>query len=410
MTQIAYAALWLFVFSVPWEGLLVSTGVSIVTKMTGAVALALALLTVVISGRIRRLRLVHLAALLFVIWAGVGVLLLHMQVVPKKYYTFVQLFLVLWMIWELAQTRRRVLGLLLAYVLGAGVASLETLFLYWREAGSLRRFAAGGADPNSLAMTLALALSMAWYLGMMHHRPLVRWICRAYLPLGVIAIGLTGSRGGMIAALVGLLIVPLAMSNLSPGKLVTAIVLLGFSGGLAVHYVPETTVERLATTGESVQSMSLGGRLRLWKAGVHAMAERPIMGYGTSTFKNAVNPELGSGSQVAHNSFISVMVEEGLIGFLLYATMLVSVFFALLRLPRLERRFSLVLLLTLIVAMLPLTWEHQKDVWVILAALIGLAQAPVPIARMARQPVYRRATPVSRAPIAARFSDRDARA
>jgi len=92
-------------------------------------------------------------------------------------------------------------------------------------------------------------------------------------------------------------------------------------------------------------------------------------------FIGAITPQLGTASQVAHNSFISLLVEQGLIGLMLYLLMLVSAFLAVRRLSLLERRFGLVLMATLVVAMLPLTWEHRKPVWFILAALVGLAQA-----------------------------------
>jgi O-antigen ligase len=377
MYTLAYAALWMFVFSVPWERLIVLTGVSIISRATGALALGLMLTVVVISGQLRRWRGLHAAAFLFVAWASIGVLILHLQEIPAKLYTFIQLFMVMWMVWELAPTGRRVAGLLLAYVLGAYVAALETILLYHRAAGELRRFAAGGMDPNSLAMTLALGLPMAWYLGMTHARSSIRWICRIYLPIGLFGIVLTGSRGGMITAMVALLIVPLAMTNLSAGKLVTTVVMLAISGGLAVAYVPDTVVERLSTTTESVQDMSLGGRIRLWQAGFHAFIQRPVMGYGTSAFKQAINPEMGQLTQLAHNSYISVLVEEGIIGLMLYLLMFLLVVGPILRLPRLERRFALVLLATLMVAISPLTWEDQKPVWFILGVLIAFASAPI---------------------------------
>jgi len=378
MISIAYGALWLFVFSVPWERLIILSGISIISKATGALALGMTLLVMVISARLRRWRGIHVAAFLFVAWASIGVMILHLQEIPAKLYTFIQLFMVMWMVWELATTASRIRGLLLAYVLGAYVAALETILLYRRAAGELRRFAAGGMDPNSLAMTLALGLPMAWYLGMTHPKSRVRWICRLYLPIGLFGIVLTGSRGGLITAMVALLIVPLAMTNLSPGKLVSTVAMLAISGALAVAYVPDTVIARLSTTGESVQDLSLGGRFRLWQAGMHAFFQRPVMGFGTSAFKQAINPEMGSLTQLAHNSYISVLVEEGIIGLMLYLLMFLLVLGPILRLPRLERRFALVLLATLMVAMSPLTWEDQKPVWFILAVLIGMANIPMP--------------------------------
>ena len=402
MTAIAYAGLWIFVFAVPWEGLVALPGLNIVTRATGALALGLTLLAIVISGRFRRWRVFHIAALVFVIWAGFGVWMLGMPGIPQKYYTFVQLFLVLWMTWELAPSEKRMRGLFTAYVFGACVPAIGTIALYLREGGALRRFSAGGADANSLGMTLALAVPIAWYLGLTSQRPILRWLCRAYLPLGLFATTLTGSRGAMIALMVSLLVIPLTMS-LSPGRLVAAIGLLGLSGALVVAYVPDKIVERLSTTSASVEDLNLGGRFRLWQAGAHAFAARPVMGYGVGGFIRAITPELGSTALVAHNSFLSVLVEEGLVGLWLYMTMLLSVFFSVLRFPRLERRFGLVLLATLGTAMLPLTWEHQKAVWFIMAALIGMSSMQVTGPGGAvRQPLLRRTAPVGRPPVAVR--------
>ncbi len=207
----------------------------------------------------------------------------------------------------------------------------------------------------------------------------------------------------MLASMVGLLIVPLTMTKLSPGRLAAGILLLGLSGALAVAYTPKTTMERLASTRSEVQGGDLGNRLRIWKAGMEAFTKQPVMGYGTARFKQAVAPRLGAASQVAHNSYLSVLVEQGIVGFLLYATMLVAVFLAVLNLPPLERRFGLVLLATLGVAMLPLTWEDSKPVWFILAALLGLSQAQVAETGAAVRPRRpRQAAPVTRPPVTAR--------
>jgi O-antigen ligase len=375
MLPLAYAALCVFVFVLPWESVLVLPGMAVVSRGAGMIALGLALLAVVISGRVRRWHTFHTAAFFFVMWAGCDLLFFGGgQRLPFKYYTFVQLFLVLWMIWELTPQKRRVLGLMTAYVVGAHVAALDTILVYRKMAGTLRRYTAGG-DPNDLAMTLALALPMAWYLGMNHNRAFVRWICRAYLPIGLVAIGLTGSRGGMLTSIVALLIVPLSMRNLSPGKLATAIAMLGLSGALAVANVPDKIVERLASTSTEVEDLRIGGRFKLWVGGVHAFSLRPMTGYGTASYRTAIYPWLGDASQVAHNSYLSVLVEQGLVGFFFYIMMFIAVFRAVRKLPSSERRFALILMATLGIAMMPLTWEDRRPVWFVLAALIGLTQA-----------------------------------
>jgi O-antigen ligase/polysaccharide polymerase Wzy-like membrane protein len=385
MVSLAYVALWVFVFTLPWELLIVLPGVSIVSQAAGIVAAALAVLAIMISGRVRRWHGFHIAALCFVLWVGCSLVLFTVGGVPKKFYTWLQLFVVALMVWELAVSSRRVLGLMSAYVIGAYVAALDTILLYRREAGELRRFTAGGFDPNDLAMTLALALPMAWYLGITYRRPLARWVCRGYVPVGLVAIGLTGSRGGMVASMVALLVVPLSMTRLTPGRLATAIAMLAISGALVVAYIPEKIVQRLATTSSEVEDADFGGRFKLWRAGLNAFTQKPLAGYGAGGFKGAITPQLGSLAQVAHDSYISVLVEHGIVGFLLYATMILAVVRAALRLPRAERRFALVLLATLGTAMLPLTWEDRKPVWFILAAVLGLSQAHAAIGAGALQ-------------------------
>ena len=49
MTTVAYRALWIFIFAVPWEWLYTLPGVNIITKLTGGLALGLAIFAIVVS-------------------------------------------------------------------------------------------------------------------------------------------------------------------------------------------------------------------------------------------------------------------------------------------------------------------------------------------------------------------------
>ena len=375
MTWVAFYSLWLFVFTLPWERLVSLPGLYIVSRATGALALGLTLFAVVMSGRVRRWRGYHIAAFLFVIWAGISIWISGVPQIPAKYWTFVQLFAVVYMMWELAPTADRVRRLLEAFALGGFVPAFATIALFIQSHGALRRFSAAGADPNSLAMTLALVMPIAWYLSLTTDRPLRMWIYRSYIPIGLFATALSASRGGLIAWIVALTIIPLTM-KLSPGRLAAVMAMMAISAVLLAMYVPENIVERFSTTGtslgSSVQGGGLGGRVRFWIAGFHAFAYRPLAGYGTGGFIRAITPELGADALVAHNSFISVLVEEGLVGLLFYCSMLLAVFLGLFELPSLERRFALVQFATLCTALLPLTWEDQKSAWYVMAILVGM--------------------------------------
>ena len=398
MTNIAYAALWLFCFAVPMENVVVIPGFGTISKLMGMVALLLALLATVINARVRRIQTFHVLAVLFVVLAGLGVFRSVDE--PRaigKFITYLQLLLVLWMIWELAADFQRQRGLLLAYVCGAYVSALST-FMDYREGlhitKAAARFATGAFDPNDLGMTLALGIPMAWYLAVTYRQPLLRWLCRGYVPLGVLAIGLTASRGAMIAMVVALLIIPAAMTRLSPAKIVGTVLVLAVVGTVAVSYIPETTWKRWSTTKSEVETGTMNSRLNTWRVAVRVFTWKPILGYGTSGFNWAVKGQ-------SHNSYLAILIEQGVVGFILYFGMFVAVIAGALRLPPLERRFALILMATLGIAILPLGWDDRKPVWIILAVLCGMTatlKGYLPAPQAVPRPLPRRPVPIARQP------------
>jgi O-antigen ligase len=73
----------------------------------------------------------------------------------------------------------------------------------------------------------------------------------------------------------------------------------------------------------------------------------------------------------AHNTFLSVLVELGIVGALLLFALLASVLCSALRAGYLERCLWITLLLTWTVGVSALTWEYRKPTWL----LFGLAAA-----------------------------------
>lgn len=381
--MVAYLCTWLLVFAIPWENVVFIPGIGTISKLFGIGAFGATLLRVLLQKKIRRLVPFHWAAFAYLCWVLLSVMWSVNETchegklcdVPQTINTYVQLFLMLFVIWEATPTPSRVTNLLQAYVLGAYVAAGSTIYNYsiGEQAGhSAARFTATGFDANDLGMMLALALPMAWYLASVSRYSFQRWLNRAYFVFGGVAILLTGSRGAMLATIVALAVVPWTLTHLRRGVRIVAIVFIAGAGVAGLTFVPAATFARLSTTGTEISEGDLNSRLEIWKTGFSVVPERPLHGFGPAGWRTAVTARFGV--KGAHDTFLAILVDEGLIGLLLYLSMFVMVLRGILVLPTFQRRIGLILLATLIVAITPLDWDTKKPAWVILGLLVAYSE------------------------------------
>lgn len=369
MNRIAFFALWVLVFSLAWEEMVEVAGVGRISRLIGLAAFGVGILSVLAARQVRSLTRFHIAVALFVCWSAASI---YWSVDPAVTYqsalTYLQLALLLWLIWELAPTVGEQHALLQAYVLGAYFSAGYTIFLYLTSTTALRRYAASGYNANDLGFTLALALPMAWYLALVGRRSVLIWLNRLYIPVGLAAVFLTASRGAAIPAALALLLIPwtLAQRPLYT-KAAIALLLVGSVYFLSA-FVPTLAVERLATTTTEIGEGSFSSRGRIWKAGWEIAREHPIAGVGAGVFAETVAPILGE-AQSPHQSFLAVLVGQGGIGLALFLAIFAVAALPIQRMPPLQRKFWAVLLLTLLIGMLPRTWDRRKPTWLVLGIL-----------------------------------------
>ena len=376
MNRAAFGSLWLFVFVIPWEEVARFPYAGSLGRVVGLAACLVGVLYVLIRGRVRPLGWCHVFVLLFVLWGAVGLAWsVDLTASGQRIGTYAQLGLFAWLIWELAWSRDRQLALLQAYVLGAWVLASSTIYNRLTNESFFRddaRFVALGYNPNDLALTLVLGLPLAWYLAVSGQRTRLAWLNWLYLPLGITAVLLTASRGAFLATTPALLIVPWTLSRLRlRTRVALAVVALACLVSVS-SAVPEESWRRLASTRTDIEDGYLGGRGSIWKAGVALFVQHPLAGVGAGTFATAVEP-LTHRPEASHQTFLSVLVEQGVIGFALFVGILVSAFLPVRRFPAPERKLWIVMLLTLCVGLMPANWDYRKPLWFLVGVLAAWA-------------------------------------
>ena len=398
LSKAAFACLSCFVFVLPWDMYADLPVVGSIPRLVGIVASAVGGLYIVARRRVRPLSWFHVLTLLFVLWAAVSTLWsIDTEATRTRLLTYVQLTVLEWLIWEIAWSPHRTRFLLGAYVLGVSVAAVATVHDYLsgvHATGSPGRFNGLSVDPNELGVTLALGLPMAWYLSLSQRQRRVAWLWQLYLPLAITAILLTASRGAFLTMLVALAIIPATQGRL---RLRTKAALCALAVGsllLAFSFVPEATLERLQTTRGDIESGYFGNRAGIWRAGLEVAREHPLVGVGAGGYVAALEPAAhGVGQFGSHDVFLAILVEDGIVGLLIFLAMFGAAITALRAVPRLPRRFGIVLLLTLGVGSLSLELGYRKQFWFVLGIVVAEGALATSVSARQRPRIDRRVGP-----------------
>ncbi len=391
--SVAFVCLWLFVFSFPAEKSIEVPGLGTISKLLGGLALAAGLLAVLIDRRIRKPNAAYGALALFVLWTAAT---FHWTISPEetvsRVQTNLQLLGMAWLIWEFCPTQDLCLSLMRAYVFGTFYAAAGTVsrFLLAQQT-YYQRYAADGFEPNDMALTLALSIPFSYYLAV-RTKGARAWIYWVQLAITFLTVLLSASRTGFLACCLASLIAPLTFRYLSGRQrgVLAAAFAVSAIGGLAL--IPATSWKRLSTIGAEVRSGSLNSRSMIWNAGLATFREHPVAGIGVAAYPRGVEPLLGYPKGwriVAHNSFLSVLVETGMVGFILFLGFLAFLVAAIWRMPGFERTVWGMAMLIWTVGVSTLTWEMRKPTWLLFALILAMARA-------LSQPVIRTVAPRSR--------------
>lgn len=147
------------------------------------------------------------------------------------------------------------------------------------------------------------------------HR-LRRWLYLAALLFSTHSLLFTYSRGAYLGAFAALLVLGV-MKKRSLLLLLLCVVVLWQT------LLPQTVVERIAMTESPTGELeaSAGKRVELWDRAADLFQSNPLFGIGYGAFSYTVSVE---GLTDTHNFYMRMLSEQGVIGFLLFALVLIG--------------------------------------------------------------------------------------
>lgn len=224
--------------------------------------------------------------------------------------------------------RQSIESVFLAVLAGATTAGLWGILSYLSR-GALRMTIAE-QGPNHSARIFATAILIVPYLFYRLKRPFLRILLFASLTVNALALILTGSRGAIAALAISFLgaglIVPVRQRRASRYRFLALLISVGVILYALVcgNVVPQFAIDRLANF-QAASMLTATGRTIIWNWALESIMESPFTGVGIGNFLLLFD---GLG---AHNLFVAVQTELGVIGTMLFLLFLGSVLWPLLR-------------------------------------------------------------------------------
>ena len=228
-------------------------------------------------------------------------------------------------------------------LLGVFLAVCVTFFesftgAYVIEGTDIQRAGMFTGDPNDTATLLLMGLPLALYWATHAKSPKLRFANYVLIVLIAGAITMTQSRGGFVALLLILCLIYVKKPTFKSTAFGVVILIAGLA------FVPPDSFfwKRLGNlVGEQeIQEGSINKRKHYVSAGAMIILEEPLLGVGIGNFGRAmvaIDPTYRENdiNRVAHNMYIEFIVENGVLGGLLFLALLGS---ALLHSLQFDRR------------------------------------------------------------------------
>lgn len=366
--QIAIFFMMLLVFALPTDGAVEIAGMSLV-KIAGLMAFGLTAVMIMMGNSLHGAAGFHAAALLYIAWV---VLSYTWSEMPVPYETAqavsseqalksnLYILMISLLLFQLVSTQADLSKLYIALVLGSFWLIYLMVKDYQVTANTVRQ-EIKQFDANEVSVKLAMVLPLAIYLLTQTQQWWWRLLGLAYIPAAAFTILITGSRTGSVVMVLGLAgFVPTVLRSGLIGKAASVLVVVVALITIA-NVIPPKTIERIFSTGKEISSGTLNERSVIWTNAYEEWDNSPIYGHGLGSFRRIINRY--HVDYTAHNSFVAITAEQGIIGTVLYMVVIGIAIASALRLPGDERWLMLLMLLIIVIGQMSLTLQDRMYIW-----------------------------------------------
>lgn len=314
----------------------------------GTVSMSIALFTLMLEKQPLRLPGVATLSIALVAWALLGTMTTqYPNSVIDAVSEFAKVCAVIFVACNVIVTRARfravTVGIIILYVLFPLRGTIFAFFIYHGDVQGRAAWNYIYSNPNDLAGLCLLQLSVAIGVLAVERRAWVRHGTKFAIGLLVLVIVLTQSRGAIIA---------LGAFGLIGGRKyfrsIRAVLSVLALAGLVYLIAPDSVWRRFSTikTATSTEAMdpdlvdadtrsdqsSSQQRLAIWKVATEIVKENFFMGVGLGAYPDAHNvvsqrpgfDPLARGFRDTHSTYLNVLAETGIVGFVLFASMIIT--------------------------------------------------------------------------------------
>ncbi|GAA4510673.1 O-antigen ligase family protein [Brevibacterium yomogidense] len=259
-----------------------------------------------------------------------------------------------------------------AAVVGALGTVGAILFAQGRPTDLTMDFRATGTfeDPNAFATYLIMSIPLVLLARHVTGKSLLSWH-QVPILAGIVASFSRGALVGLAAVLVVLCVFAFRDPALRALRIVAILAV-----GAAALFILDGAVSS-AFEGSRGVSFDEDVRFRLWAAAIDVWLHAPIVGVGLGQFVVSSEDLLGSaGGVLAHNTYLSVLAEGGIVGSALYAALPALAVVGLLRRGDTIARLLLSSGVGIAVMAVSLNLQNFRPIWLFIALAVAWTVTP----------------------------------